>query len=82
MSPTLKRLVLILGCMFVMLSAGLQAQVTTGTLRGYVADDTGQALPGVSIEITSEALMSPRAGVTDEKVFIFGQTAAGGPVSL
>ena len=43
------------------------SQITTGTLRGYVTDTEGEALSGVSIEITSDALMSPRSGVTDSR---------------
>lgn len=47
----------------------LQAQITTGTLRGYVEDAEGDPLPGVEIEITSDALMTPRTGITDTRGF-------------
>ena len=45
--------------------AFLSAQ-TTGTLRGFVVDENNEAMPGVTIEITSDALMTPRSSVTDE----------------
>jgi len=48
-------------------AAVLPAQVTTGTLRGFVTDDKGETLPGVTIEITSEAMMSPRSAVSDAR---------------
>ena len=44
----------------------VQAQVTTGTLRGFVADAEGDALPGVEVEITSEAMMTARTAITDD----------------
>lgn len=40
-------------------------QATTGILRGFVTDEEGEPLPGVNIEIQSEALMSPRYTVSD-----------------
>jgi len=45
----------------------LQAQITTGTLRGFVTDENAEPLPGVVIEIESTALMTPRSGVTDAR---------------
>ncbi len=45
----------------------LSAQVTTGTLRGFVSDDKGEILPGVTIEISSESLMTPRSTVSDAR---------------
>ena len=59
------RFFLVLGLMFFALSGALPGQITTGTLRGSVTDAQGQVLPGVTIEITSEALMSPRSMTTD-----------------
>ncbi len=47
----------------------VQAQVTTGTLRGYVQDAEGGILPGVEIEITSEAMMTVRTAITDDRGF-------------
>ncbi|MFZ5788499.1 MAG: TonB-dependent receptor, partial [Acidobacteriota bacterium] len=40
------------------------AQEQTGTIEGIVADNTGQALPGVTVEITG-ANIGTRAAVTD-----------------
>ena len=45
----------------------LPAQVTTGTLRGFVTDDKGEILPGVTIDISGPALMSPRATISDAR---------------
>jgi hypothetical protein len=50
-----------------LVSATLSAQVTTGTLRGFVTDDKGEMLPGVTIEVTSPSMMSPRSAVTDAR---------------
>ncbi len=47
----------------------LQAQITTGTLRGFVVDENEESLPGVMIEIESTSLMTPRSGVTDKNGF-------------
>ena len=44
-----------------------QAQLTEGTLRGYVVDDTDEPLPGVTVELTSPTLMSPRTQITDAR---------------
>ncbi len=41
------------------------AQTTIGTLRGFVSEEKGEALPGVTIEISGGALLSPRSAVTD-----------------
>ncbi len=43
------------------------AQETTGTLRGFVTDNQGEVLPGVTIEIESPSLMSPRSTVSDAR---------------
>lgn len=41
------------------------AQTTIGTLRGFVSEEKGEALPGVTIEISGGSLLSPRSAVTD-----------------
>lgn len=45
----------------------IQAQVTSGTLRGYVVDENNGPIPGVTIEIISTAMMGRRSLVTDAK---------------
>ena len=46
------------------LAAVARAQ-TGGSLRGYVKDEQGGALPGVSVTATSPALIQPSTAVTD-----------------
>ena len=57
----------ILSCVLLGASAhaGQLAGDTTGAIRGTVADRTGAALPGVTIVISSGALMQTRTAVTD-----------------
>jgi hypothetical protein len=45
----------------------IRAQETTGTLRGFVTDEKGEILPGVTIDITSPSMMSPRSTVSDAR---------------
>jgi hypothetical protein len=47
-----------------LVAAAAMAQ-TTGTLDGKVTDDTGQALPGVTVTITSDNLIGARTVTTD-----------------
>jgi len=49
------------------LPMALFSQTTTGTLRGFVSDTEGEMLPGVTIEITSPALMTPRSTISDAR---------------
>ncbi|MBM3294254.1 MAG: TonB-dependent receptor [Candidatus Aminicenantes bacterium] len=51
------------------LAAAVPAQQTTGTLRGAVTDDKGESIPGVTIEVTSPSMMSPRSTVSDVRGF-------------
>jgi hypothetical protein len=53
----------ILTALAILVSAGAYAQ--TGSLRGYVKDESGAVLPGVTVTATSEAIMRPSAAVTD-----------------
>ena len=41
------------------------AQTGDGSLRGYVKDEQGGVLPGVTVTGTSPALQAPVVGVTD-----------------
>jgi len=59
----------ILGLLMLAVPMILQAQITTGTLRGFVTEENGEPLPGVTIEIESESLMTPRSSVTDMRGF-------------
>jgi hypothetical protein len=55
-------------CSLLLLAASLlPAQETTGTLRGFVSDPKKEALPGVTIELTSPSLMTPRTTITDAR---------------
>ncbi|HET7219110.1 MAG TPA: TonB-dependent receptor [Vicinamibacterales bacterium] len=42
------------------------AQVQTGEITGKVTDDTGAVLPGVTVTLTSPALIQPQTAVTSE----------------
>lgn len=46
-------------------TGGAFAQTGDGSLRGYVKDESGAVLPGVTVTATSPALISPKAAVTD-----------------
>jgi len=60
----------------------MQAQTIEGTLRGFVTDETDEPLPGVNIEITSPALMSPRTAVTDVRGFFRFLYVPGGTYTI
>src|SRR5262249_8521543 len=46
-------------------SLTVSAQTGDGSLRGYVKDQQGGVLPGVTVTATSSALLAPVAAVTD-----------------
>src|SRR6476646_7425066 len=48
-----------------LLAASAAAQTGQGSLRGYVKDDQGGALPGATVTARSAALMQPSTAVTD-----------------
>lgn len=52
----LKRTFLFLLC-FVLIAGATHAQRLTGTIRGTVIDESGQALPGVTVTLIGEALI-------------------------
>ena len=63
-----KWFIVTLFCFLTLVTAAvLPAQITTGTLRGFVTDDKGEILPGVIIDISSPALMSPRSTISDAR---------------
>ena len=47
-------------------AAAATAQTTTGTITGHVADAQGLALPGVTVNASSQSLQGVRATVTSE----------------
>jgi hypothetical protein len=47
------------------ISAVAAAQTGAGSLRGYVKDEQGGALPGVTVSARSESLIQPVSSVTD-----------------
>lgn len=57
----------LLGPALVVLAASsASAQTGDGSVRGYVRDEQGAVLPGVTITATSPALLAPVVSVTDE----------------
>jgi hypothetical protein len=48
-----------------LLSASLDAQTGDGSLRGYVKDQQGGILPGVTVAATGAALLAPVTSLTD-----------------
>ena len=57
---------LALGLFLALSSAPAWAQEGGGFLRGYVRDESGAVLPGVSVTATSQELLQPSVAVTDE----------------
>lgn len=58
--------ILALGACLALCVAPAWAQVGGGALRGYVRDDSGAVLPGVTVTATSPELITPSVAVTDE----------------
>src|SRR5436190_20696944 len=57
---------LVVSCAALLLMAiDAAAQTGQGSLRGYVRDEQGGALPGVTVTATSAALIQPASAVTD-----------------
>lgn len=64
----LKMLVTSLACLGLLSATEAYPQRLTGAIRGVVRDPSGAPIPGVTVEITSEALIGgPRAVVTGEE---------------
>src|SRR5262245_21597664 len=50
-----------------LLSGSARAQsVASGAIQGYVTDESGAAMPGVTVTVTSPALQVPSIAVTTE----------------
>jgi hypothetical protein len=60
-----KHFLMALACVCV--SAWAHAQTSEGGLRGYVRDEQGGALPGVTITATSPDAIAPASAVTDKE---------------
>ena len=54
-----------LGLLLVLVARPVEAQTGDGNLRGYVKDESGAVLPGVSVTATSPELLAPVTTVTD-----------------
>jgi Carboxypeptidase regulatory-like domain/TonB dependent receptor-like, beta-barrel len=48
-----------------LMAVSATAQTGAGSLRGYVTDEQGGALPGVAVSARSDALIQPASSVTD-----------------
>jgi hypothetical protein len=44
----------------------VEAQTGDGSIRGYIKDEQGAVLPGVTVTAVSPALLSPVTGITDQ----------------
>ncbi len=57
---------LVLTCMLLLsMAAAAAAQTGLGSLRGYIKDEQGGALPGATVTATSPALIRPATAVSD-----------------
>ena len=70
---------LILGSLI--LAGGAQAQVT-GTIQGYITDESGARLPGVSVTVRNEATGIERTVVTNADGFYKASTLQAGSYSV
>src|SRR5438034_3732494 len=66
-SIMVKSLVALLVAASVLAPLAASAQIDMGSLRGYVKDEQGGALPGVTVTATSPQLIQPATAVTDEQ---------------
>jgi hypothetical protein len=63
----LGRLALVLGLVALAAVGPVQAQESTGTLLGTVADEQGQVVPGATVTVVNERTNLSRTGVSDAK---------------
>ena len=55
-----------IACLVMLIAAAIaEAQTGQGSLRGYIKDEQGGALPGVTVTATSPALIQPTTATTD-----------------
>jgi hypothetical protein len=50
----------------VLASIPVHAQTELGSLRGYIKDAQGAALPGVTVTATGPQILAPVVGLTDD----------------
>src|SRR5258705_9661569 len=63
---TVKTVFVSLVALSVLASIPAHAQTEMGSLRGYVKDEQGGVLPGVTVTATGPQILSPVVGVTDD----------------
>src|ERR1700704_4235228 len=63
---TVKGLFASLVAVSVLTSIPAHAQTEMGSLRGYVKDEQGGVLPGVTVTATGPQILAPVVGVTDD----------------
>src|SRR6266705_130004 len=70
---TMVRRTLLFSCtLWLSIATNAAAQTGQGSLRGYVRDEQGGTLPGVTVTAASAALIQPASAVTDaEGYYIF-----------
>ena len=61
---TIKALLIL--CLTIGLTTASFAQITTGSIKGMITDNEGNVLPGVTITLTSEAMMGAKSYVTTD----------------
>lgn len=66
MSDRLRIEIALLGIFLLLLSAGARAQTGTASITGLVTDETGAALPGVTVTATNPATNVVHVGMTNE----------------
>lgn len=60
------RKAILIALVLVLVTSGLAfSQAGTGSLRGFVRDESGAVLPGVTVTASSDALMAPQVAVAD-----------------
>src|SRR4029079_2245437 len=55
----------IVAAVMLLLVSARHADAQNATIRGRVADESGAAMPGVAVTITSPALLVPQSATTD-----------------
>src|SRR5262249_27767402 len=61
---SVRHLVTVLSVIVLLAPVSARAQISTGEIAGRVTDGTGAVLPGVTVTLTSSALIQPQSVVT------------------